>query len=416
MVVGSVFVLAACGVDEKNPEEKIEMEQGDEAIQFEEKGETVSGLVDALAELRTDLEDREQQDESVILNPSIAEITEGVVEVLYSNKEPGYVHDMDGFVVTIDEYQLTKVSDVNRDSEYLFKGNMEGYVVTALATYENKRSNPVYYAGFASLLMDDRFDIVYGDKFKLVPREEVLHSGDSASVNKYPPGFKKQGFLSFVMTNEQFDELATTKPKLIIDGGASEREDMRESFREEAIFDFIYSAGSEVAVATGSSFYRDDLTNQNIADKTLIFEKVGIGRKLELGGVEVTLEGVQYTDIEPTDQYKSTFRNFADDGIVALTVKFNIDNKSDEIIKLDGIGSILSVDDNAFRYFYQGSLEPDKSKTLEPGESGEKLHVFLFDKYQFDRHKKFELIFGPFSGDDGKKLFKGRDVLFTLPR
>lgn len=422
MLAGSVLLLAACGDDEKKPEEQVEAEQSSEVVQVEGKGETVSKVVDALEELRVNLEAREQPDEPVIqddtavLNPNIAEMTEGDVEVLYSNKEPGYAHDMDGFVVTIDEYQVTKVSDVNRDSEYLFKGNMEGYVITALATYENKRGNPVYYAGFASLLMDNRFDIVYGDKFKLVPREEVLHSGDPASVNKYPPGFKKQGFLSFVMTNEQYDKLATTKPKLIIDGGASEREDMREAYLEEAVFDFIYSAGNEEAIAAGPAFYRDDLTNQNIADKTMIFEKTGIGQKLELEGVEVTLEGVQYTEIEPTDQYKSTFRNFADDGIVALTVKFNIDNKSDETIKLDGIGSILSVDDNEFRYFYQGSLEPERLKTLEPGKSGEKLHVFLFDKYQFDRHKKFELIFGPFSGDDGKKLFKGRDVLFTLPR
>ncbi len=148
----------------------------------------------------------------------------------------------------------------------------------------------------------------------------------------------------------------------------------------------------------------------------MIFERMGIGQKLELEGVEVTLEGVQYTEITPTEQYKSTFSNFADDGIVALTVQFNIDNKTDETIKLDGIGSILSVDDNDFRYYFQGSLEPERSKTLKPGETGEKLHVFLFDKYQFDRHKKFELIFGPFSGDDGKKLFKGRDILFALPR
>jgi hypothetical protein len=148
----------------------------------------------------------------------------------------------------------------------------------------------------------------------------------------------------------------------------------------------------------------------------MIFEKTDIGQKLELEGVGVTLEGVQYTEIEPTEQYKSTFRNFADDGIIALTVKLNVDNQSEETIRLDGIGSILSVDDNDVRYLYQGSLEPDTSKKLKPSESGEKLHVFLMDKYQFDRHEKFELIFGPFSAEDGKKLFKGRDLVFKLPR
>jgi hypothetical protein len=355
-------------------------------------------------------------DDAAILNPNIAEMTEGDVEVLYTNKEPSYVHDMDGFIVTIDEYQVTKVSDINRDSEYLFKDNIEGYVVTALATYENKRSNPVYYTGFASILMDDRFDIVNGDPFKLVPREDVLKSDDPASVNKYPAGFKKQGFLSFVMTNEQYDKLAETKPKLVIAGGASEREDMREAYMEEAVFDFIYNEDSKENTASGPDYYRDDLTNQNIADKKMVFEKKDIGQKLELDGVEVTLEGVQYTEIEPTAEYAATFRNFADDGIIAVTVKLNVDNKSEETVRLDGIQSILSVDDGKFRYLYQGSLEPDTLKTIAPGKSSEKLHVFLIDKYEFDRHEKFELIFGPFTGDDGKKIFKGRDLLFKLPR
>ena len=100
-------------------------------------------------------------------------------------------------------------------------------------------------AGFSSILMDDRYDIVYGDRFKLVPREDALQSGDPASASKYPAGFKKQGFLSFVMTNEQYGKLAETKPKLIIAGGAAEREDMREGFMEEAVFDFIYNEDSK---------------------------------------------------------------------------------------------------------------------------------------------------------------------------
>ncbi|KAA0948510.1 DUF5068 domain-containing protein [Sporosarcina sp. ANT_H38] len=418
----SVLLLAACAGEEKGTEVEIEEEKSDATKSDEAEVESATEVDDALEELRTALEELKPKevaangDDSTILNPNIAEMTEGVVEVLYTNKEPSYAHDMDGFIITIDEYQVTKVSDVNRDSEYLFKDNVEGYVVTALATYENKRSNPVYYTGFASILMDDRFDEVNGDRFKLVPREDVLQSDDPASVNKYPAGFKKQGFLSFVMTNEQYDKLKETKPKLIIAGGASEREDMREAYMEEAVFDFIFNEDSKEKTVSGPDYYRDDLTNQNIADKKMIFEKKDIGQKLDIEGVEVTLEGVQYTEIRPTAEYADTFRNFADDGIVAVTVKLNVDNKSDEIVRLGGIQSILSVDDGEFRYLNQGSLEPDMLKTIEPGKSSEKLHVFLIDKYEFDRHENFELIFGPFSGDDGKKIFKGRDLLFKLPR
>ena len=414
----SLLLLAACADEEKTADVEIEAEKSEVVKTDETEVESGTEADDALGELRAALEELKPAEggDGAVLNPNIAEMTEGDVEVLYTNKEPSYSHDMDGFIVTIDEYQVTKVSDINRDSEYLFKDNVEGYVVTALATYENKRSNPVYYSGFASILMDDRFDIVNGDPFKLVPREDVLKSDDPASVNKYPAGFKKQGFLSFVMTNEQYDKLAETKPKLIIAGGASEREDMREAYMEEAVFDFIYNEDSKENTASGPDYYRDDLTNQNIADKKMVFEKKDIGQKLELDGIEVTLEGVQYTEIEPTEQYAATFRNYADDGIVAVTVKLTVDNKSEETVRLDGIQSILSVDDGEFRYLYQGSLEPDTLKTIAPGKSSEKLHVFLIDKYEFDRHEKFELIFGPFAGDDGKKMFKGRDLLFKLPR
>ncbi len=400
MLVVSVLLLAAWEDGGAKPQAKIAIGQGSEVAYAKKKEKTVSKSVES------------------VLNPNIAKMTEGDVEVLYSNKKPGYAHDMDGFVVTINEYQITKVSNVNRDSKHLFKNNTGGYVVTALTTYENKRKKPVYYAGSATLLMDDSFAMVYGDKFKFVPHEDVLVSDDPESVSKYPPGFKRQGFLSFVMTNEQYAKLAKTKPKLNIPGGASERKDFRGSDFGEAVFDFIYSEKNKKEVEAGPHFYRDNLTNKNIADKKMIVEKKGDGKKLKIDGVEVTLEGVQYTEITPSAEYKSTFRNFSDDGIVALTVKLTINNKSKETIGLGslGIGSILSVDDNRFRYFTQGKFEPEGSKKLKPGQSGEKLHVFLIDKDQFANHKKFELIFGPFSGDDAKKLFKGQDAQFTLPR
>ncbi|WP_342514170.1 DUF5068 domain-containing protein [Sporosarcina sp. FSL K6-1522] len=412
----SAILLAACGNNEKESEEKSSGK-----IELGETEET-SEVDGALAELRAALEEREPSDESVVqddsevLNPNIAEMTEGDVEVLYTNKAPGYVHDMDGFVVTIDEYQITKVSDVNRDSEYLFKGSLEGYVVTALATYENKRSNPVYYSGYTSLSIDDRLGVVHGDKFSLVPREEVLNSEDLANRNKYLPGVKKQDFISFIMTSEQYKKMKKTDPKFTIGRGASEREDMLEDFPEDAIYDFIYSAKNAESVAAGPTFYRDDLTRRNMADKTMIFEKNDIGQKLELGSVGVTLEGVQYTKIEPADQYQYIFGSFADDRIVALTVKLTIDNKSDETLSLSSIRSTLSVDDNEYKYSNHGSLEPERLRTLKPGESGEKYHVFLLEKSQFDNHKKFELLFGPFVGEDGKKLFDESNVLFTLPR
>ncbi|WP_274856561.1 hypothetical protein [Bacillus methanolicus] len=38
------------------------------------------------------------------------------------------------------------------------------------------------------------------------------------------------------------------------------------------------------------------------------------------------------------------------------------------------------------------------------------------NKDEFEIFKKFDLEFGPFYGTDGKELFKGKTVTFSLPR
>ena len=130
----------------------------------------------------------------------------------------------------------------------------------------------------------------------------------------------------------------------------------------------------------------------------------------------MTLEGVQYTDITPTAASKERFRNFNESGIVALTVKLNIDNQSNQPVSIWNIGSKLRIDKNRATVFSQGMVEPSNPKEIKAGEKGEKLHVFLFNKDEFGIFKKFDLEFGPFYGEDGKGLFKDKTVTFTLPR
>ncbi|MCS0670189.1 hypothetical protein NX023_02810 [Cytobacillus firmus] len=60
--------------------------------------------------------------------------------------------------------------------------------------------------------------------------------------------------------------------------------------------------------------------------------------------------------------------------------------------------------------------EPSDPKKILAGEQGDKYHVFLFRKDEFEIFKKFDLEFGPFVRDDGKGLFKNKTVKFSLPR
>ncbi|HZG70789.1 MAG TPA: hypothetical protein VEY51_04555, partial [Chondromyces sp.] len=135
-----------------------------------------------------------------------------------------------------------------------------------------------------------------------------------------------------------------------------------------------------------------------------------------IGDVKVTLEGVQYTEIIPTEANKGMFVDFGESGVAALTVKMNIDNQSSSPVSINNLGTALTVDDNRAKYLSQGMAEPTYPLEIEAGQQGEKLHVFLFRKDEFQLYKKFTLEFGPFIAQDGEEAFKGRTATFILPR
>ena len=61
----------------------------------------------------------------------------------------------------------------------------------------------------------------------------------------------------------------------------------------------------------------------------MLFEKVDINETKEIDGVKITLNGVQYANVTPTEAYSNSFSNFGDSGLVALTAKMTIENGSD---------------------------------------------------------------------------------------
>lgn len=409
LVLGVVIgLLGACAKEDQ-------VGQADEEM-------PVMDVESALKELREELNEgkdinlaeKVRTSKDGILNPNLAELTGGEIEVLYTNEKPVMLRDMDGFFVSIDKYQITKVSDVNSLNESIFKGETGGYVVTAHMTIENGRKTPVYYTNYASIYLEDRQDTVTGNAYYFVPREEVLQSDNPKEWDNYPPGFKKQGFQSFVMTEEQYKMMGEVQPKIIIPGGAKEEKEDYSRKYGNAVFDFAYSEENEEELAVAPAFYQDEIVNKNMGIKTMVYEKTGIGQILSLGDVKIEFEGVQYAEIEPLPAHVDEFYQFdEEDEIVALTVKFNVDNESDETLDLSAVYSAL-YDQNDKRYRTEGMLEPDTIQILEPGESGEKLHVFLLTWEELDQIESLNLAFGPFSSD-GKRLFKGRDVIFKIP-
>ncbi|MEO4055198.1 DUF5068 domain-containing protein [Solibacillus sp. CAU 1738] len=411
----SLMLLAACGEDKSN-----ESPKDSEAAETSSNSET--SAEDTTNEATTNDKETEEEESEVqevgaasgeIFNPNIAKQSEGNVEVIYTNENPGYLHDMDGFKVSVDAYQIVKVTDMNTDFYIEFDDQTEGYVITAKVTVENTINKTMNYPLNMNIQLTGPSDYIH--KRNTFVRDEYPKSA-TEKVTKWAAGEKVTGLVTFTLTNDDFKLLDTVKPKFVIEGGVADNDQFSGSYKGNAIFDFTYNEVQAEAVASAHVFYPDRLTTDNMADKELIFENMAINETQQLADVKVTLEGIQYTEIIPTKAHEDRFRNFGDNGIVALTAKFIIDNQSSEKISITNLSSKVTIDQNRGNVFAQGMVEPNNPRYIEAGEQGEKYHVFLFRKDEFEIFKRFDLEFGPFVQDDGKKQFKGHSVIFSLPR
>lgn len=326
---------------------------------------------------------------------------------------------MNGFKVSVDEYQIVKVTDMNEDSKIPFDDQNNGYVVSTKVTIENGTKKPMYYNNNHKIQLSNDFDYIPSDWKTLVPEDQQINKikKNKDQVSLFEAGEKVTGLMSFTLTDAEFEKLKTVKPKYIIEGGLADNDQYKNSNPQQSpAYDFIYGDEQAKQTAGQPQFYQDRLTTDNMADKKMIFEKSGINDTQEIDKVKITVEGVQYTEVIPTEANKASFSNFGDSGVVALTVKLNIDNQTTKPVSIWNLGTILSVDDNRARVLSEGMAEPRDPKEIAAGQKGEKLHVFLFRKDEFEIYKKFDMEFGPFVGTDGKDQFKGKKVTFSLPR
>ncbi|MBN8235653.1 DUF5068 domain-containing protein [Halobacillus kuroshimensis] len=355
-----------------------------------------------------------------IMNPNIAEQTEGNVDVVYTNDDPGFTHDMDGFQVTVDKYQIVKVTDMNEDMYIEFDDQSEGYVITSEVTINNTKDKAMYYPTILLLQGVNEVDALREEKTFV--REEYPVSETEEEYGKYGAGEEVSGLVTFTLTNDQYQVLQDVNPKMVIEDGAADNKQFENSFKGSKTFDFILGDEEQATENAGGNsetsadFYRDELTTGNLAEKEMLFEESGLEETKSIGDVDITLNGVQYTEINPTQGNESRFDNFGDNGIVALTVKLSIDNQSDKNLNIFNFVSKVYVDGDRGSVLSQGMVEPSDPKEIAAGASGEKLHVFLFRKDDFDTVETFDLEFGPFMGPDGKDLFKGETAMFKLPR
>ncbi|AFC29217.1 hypothetical protein PM3016_2329 [Paenibacillus mucilaginosus 3016] len=404
-------LLSACGTSKPPEGEK-------EAAQTESKTSAASSSKEASTPQDTPKSAGASSGSGEVLNPNIAVESEGNVEVVYTNKAPGYTHNMNGFKVSVDEYQIVKVTGMNkRVASIPFQDQTDGYVVTAKVTIDNAAGKAMYYNNMYRIQLSKATDYIPNDgSATFVRKEDRLKSKQETETSKFAAGEKVTGLLSFTLTNEQFESLKTVKPKFVIEDGAADNSEAKDSFKGNAVFDFFYSEEQKKQVESEPKFYPDRLTTDNMADKKMIFEKTGIGETKQIGDLKVTLDGVQYAEIVPTAANQARFKNFGENGIVAVTVKLLLDNQSDKTVSLSLTSSKLRVDQDRGTALSEGMVEPNHPRELAPGSQGEKYHVFLFRKDEFGLFKSFQMEFGPVVDADAKRLFKEETATFTLPR
>ncbi|WP_257467726.1 DUF5068 domain-containing protein [Peribacillus asahii] len=409
IISAAMLLLSACGNEEKTSGTKTEPSKETTNAPTEEKENTKV----------EETKETSSENSGEVLNPSIAEESEGNVEVIYTNKDPKYTHDLDDFKISVDEYQIVKVTDMNEYSKILFDDQIDGYVVTTKVTIENGTDKPMYFNNNHKIQLNNDLDYIPSDWKNFVPEDQQINKikKNKEQISLFEADEKVTGLMTFTLTNDEFDKLKTVKPKYIIEGGVADNDQYKNSnLQESPAYDFIYSDEQANETAGQPKFYQDRLTTDNWADKKMIFEKSGINDTQQIGDVKVTVEGVQYTEVIPTEANKQMFSDFGDSGVAALTVKIKIDNQSSSPVSISNLGTILNVDDNRARFLSQGMAEPSDPDEIAAGQTGEKLHVFLFRKDEFQLYKKFTMEFGPFIAKDGNEAFKGRTATFTLPR
>lgn len=399
-----VLLLGACG-------SKTDVKEEAKPATEEAKPATAEENQDKEEAVETETEQKEMGD-GTFLNPFIAEELNADVEVIYTNKNPELKHSFSEDVsIQIDEYQIVHVTNMNESSKSNFDEEEEGYVLTYKMTLVNNSDEDVYYAGGVSLLSDDGTEYII-PRQHLVDRDLWLKDDSNEDFSQYSKGKTFSGMNAHSMTKAQFEKLSS--PTLKIDA-LFLNDDVSQKLGVDAVFKIPFNDEGVEKAAASSQLYQDKMTTDNIAEKEVFFEKTDMNETKEIDGVKITLNGVQYAYVTPTEAYKESFSDFGDSGVVALTAKITIENGSDTPFEKFLVDRKLIIDKNRGTMFNQGMLEPNFSGTFNPGDKDELLTVFLFRKDEFGIYKDFELHVGPLKDSDANPLFKEKTVTFDLP-
>ncbi|KRG14887.1 hypothetical protein ACA30_09460 [Virgibacillus soli] len=417
LIVTTVLALIFLGACSSKDKEETKPTSGKETAGQTETNESKDVKKEDESEEATKdeevVEDDEEKTENdgEILNPYIEEYTGGDVEVVFTNQNPGLTYAFsDKVSMAIDEYQIVHVSNMNESAKGSFNDEEEGYILTLKLTLDNQSEDEISYAGGLSMQTDDATEHII-KRTTLVDRDQWMKDESTESASLYSAGKSFTGLDAFLITKDQFEK--SKLPILKIDA-LWRGEDVSDRIGEEAVIPLPLSDEGKDKAKETANLYQDKMVTDTIAEKEIFFAKEDINETKEIDKVKVTLNGVQYANITPTDGHKERFKNFGDGPLIALTAKFTVENNSDQAFSQSFIDRKLHVDDRG-TMMSQGMLEPTVRDMVEPGDTFEGLAVFLFREDEFGIFKELKLQMGPLSDENAKRLFKEKSVQFDLP-
>ncbi|RDW18505.1 DUF5068 domain-containing protein [Oceanobacillus arenosus] len=423
-MIVTALILSACGSEkEKEPANASEADNKEKVTQAEEEPE--EELAEELEEVKEDSEDQADEISSTEVATTVfSELisymekeTEGTANVMFENAEP-QIHTMEDVSVSLDAYTLVELNDFHTDFSIPFNDETDGGVIMAQYTVTNNKDVDVYYmpALYMSFTGAPKDYNNYRDLLPLegqlptmlAPENDYLLKAGESVTGYYTYPFGKEDLTTVLDVSTA--TVAVPEPLL-------EKGDLSTSFGKAGKFTLSLNEAGAEKVAANAAFYQDRVTAEDMGEKTMLEEADDINKSEAIGDVNVTLDGYQFTEFTPNEVEAPRFENFTN-GIVLLTVKFNLDNKGSEAIGLTSTPSRLTVNDGAQYMLEEGMLlDYSYDDLIEAGKSGELLQIYTLDKEQYDKiwkDKAFEIEIGPFKNQDAKDISKGKTANFEL--
>ena len=151
-----ILLVGACSNTKK--EEAVEAEKKPEDIEETEPVEKEEEIEEEIEEEEEKVENEEAvaNADGEMLNTHLAEETGGDIEIITTNSDPGLTHAYrDDVSITIDEYQVVQVTNMNESSKGSFNDEDEGYVLTYKWTLDNQSDEEITFNGGVFLYSDD---------------------------------------------------------------------------------------------------------------------------------------------------------------------------------------------------------------------------------------------------------------------